>query len=92
MLLLPEEHPGNFYWSLVDSCPDATLELHLQNLGVVALHGRVQLGNLHLDVLYRHLYGHQHYLLLLCNLGICILYILSSSLNVQLSLLPVSWF
>ena len=67
--MLPEEHPCNFYWSLVYCCPDAALELHLQNLGVVALHGRVQLGHLHLDILYRNLYGHQHYLLLLCNLG-----------------------
>ena len=68
MYHVPQEDSGNFYWSLVDSRPDASLELHLEYLGVIPLHRRVQLGNLHLDVLNGNLYGGQYYLFLLSDL------------------------
>ena len=63
-----EEDSGNLNWTLIDCCADTTLELHLQYLGIIPLHGSIQLGNLHLDVLDGHLYWSQDNLLLLGHL------------------------
>ena len=69
----PQEYSGNLYWSLVDCGSYAALQFHLEDLGIIPLHGGVQLGHFHLNVLDGHFYRGQHYLLLLGNLNINIL-------------------
>ena len=65
----PEEHSCYFYRTLVDCSSNASLQFHLQDLGIVRLHGSVQLGYFHLNVLYGNFYWSQDNLLLLSNLS-----------------------
>ena len=67
---IPEEDPRYLDGSLVDCCSYTALQLHLKYLRVIRLHGRVQFGHFHLNVLYGHLYWSQNDLLLLSDLKV----------------------